>query len=168
MNSSICRTSCKFVGTGMIFKIWIVFRRFSCTKLLRWSFAYSAMLFHDSLFNWYTWFILWNQLASGLGDLVLRRFWIFFSHASFSFYCFVVPYRCCTWMRKNHAKKWNWFSFSFSVSFSPKTSSFSHVFVRFEPFSERSTCHLISAKIWERNFSEGSLKFLSSVLLTCE
>ena len=58
------------------------FRSFSCMKMLRWSFAYSAMVSDNSHLNWSSWFTTQNRLVVGLDDLVLQCF------LDFLFVCF--------------------------------------------------------------------------------
>ena len=55
---------------------------FSCIKMLRWPFAYSAMRSDNPHLNWCSWFTIRNLLVSRVGDLILRCF------LDFLFLCF--------------------------------------------------------------------------------
>ena len=88
INSCILFTSCKYEGTRMIFRN-DSFRSFSCTKMLKWSFAYSATVSDNSHLNWCSWFTIQNWLVSGEGYLVLRRF------LEFLFLYFVFLFLSC-------------------------------------------------------------------------
>ena len=55
---------------------------FSCIKMLRWPFAYSAMRSDNPHLNWCSWFTIRNLLVSRVGDLILRWF------LDFLFLCF--------------------------------------------------------------------------------
>ena len=65
----------------MVFRI-DSFRSSSCMKMLRCSFTYLAMASDNSHLNWSSWFTARKRLVSGVGDLVLRRFF------DFLFLCF--------------------------------------------------------------------------------
>ena len=64
--------------------------------------------------------------------------WIFFSYVYFFISWFAARHRCRSWMRRNHAKKWNWFTCPTCVSFSLKTNFFFLGLCLPELFSERS------------------------------
>ena len=55
---------------------------FSYMKMLRWSLAYSAMVFNDFYLNWSSWFTIRSWLVPVVRDLFLRRL------LDFLFLCF--------------------------------------------------------------------------------
>ena len=95
--------------------------------------------------------------------------WIFFSYVSFFISWFVARHGCRSWMRRNHAKKWNWFTCPTCVSFSLKTNFFLLSICLSELFSV--ICIIFrrnAAQNLAENVYKGSLKLKSPVLFTCE
>ena len=142
INSTIRLTSCKFDGTGMVFRI-ACFRSCSCMKMLRWSFAYSAMVSNNSYLNWSSWFTTQNRLVSAVKDLVLRRFLNFLFLCSF----FLFLIRCFSSLleldeAESREKLQLVLQLVLSELLSKDIVSFSYVFVHLSYFLKDLHCHL--------------------------
>lgn len=146
----------------MVFKI-DTFRSFTCMKILRWSFAYSAMVSDNSHLNWSFWFTIQKRLFLELGG--------FSSATSLGFYfvMFIYPFPASLLLI---ATGTGWGGITKKSGTDPpflvvwaslqRHRFISLVFVRLSYFPKDlyfhlHYVHLILAQIWEKNF----LKILS-------
>ena len=130
---------------------------FSCIKMLRWPFAYSAMRSDNPHLNWCSWFTIRNLLVSRVGDLILRWF------LDFLFVCFFVLFllRCSSLLLElDEQESREETNLILLLLLRERLSEDTDFFLLCLRSSE--LCHLISAQIFS------SLKFGSSVLFTCE
>ena len=129
------------------------FRSFSCMKMLRWSFAYSAMVSDNSHLNWSSWFTTQNRLVFGLDDLVLQCF------LDFLFVCFFFYFwlHCFTLLLElDEEKPREEVELILPPFFRGLLSKYKDFLLSSELFFWKIyificfICHLISVQIWEK------------------
>ena len=121
------------------------FRSFSCMKILKWSFADSAMVSDNSLLHWSSWFTAWNRLVSGVGDLILRCF------LDFLFLCSKAV------SRRSSVKK---------VLLEISQNSQENTFARDSVLIKLQACNFIKKCLWYRCFPVNFARFLRTPFFT--